>query len=169
MSLVLKFIKYIKLKKLKMKKLLLSVSLFAVLNVFAFAQTTTNTNPNGPKMKFETMDVDYGNIDQNSEPFRSVKFTNVGKEPLIIKSATGNCGCTVPTWPREAINPGESGEMKIRYATERIGQINKKVTVTTNEDEGANVHVLNVKGNVNAKEDAQGVPANNTTILNPKK
>jgi hypothetical protein len=169
LSLVLKIIKSIKLKNLKMKKLLLSVSLFALLNVFAFAQTTTTTNPNGPRMKFETLDVDYGNIDQNSEPFRSVKFTNVGKEPLIIKSATGNCGCTVPTWPREAVNPGESGEMKIRYATERVGQINKKVTVTTNEDEGANVHVLNVKGNINAVETPQGVPATNTTILNSKK
>jgi hypothetical protein len=151
-----------------MKKLLF-ITLFAVLNVIAFAQTTAVTDAKAPKMKFESMNIDYGTIDQNSEPFRTVKFTNVGKEPLIIKSATGNCGCTVPTWPREAINPGESNELKVRYSTERIGQINKKITITTNEPEGTNVHVLNVIGNINAKDAAQGVPANNTTILNPKK
>lgn len=155
-----------------MKKILMSLLMTAFLGVFAYSQSTvatTVTNSNGPKVKFETMDVDYGTINQNSEPFRTVKFKNIGKEPLIIKSATGNCGCTVPTWPREAVMPGESGEIKIRYSTERVGQINKKVTITTNETEGENVHILNVKGNINATQDAQGVPANNGTILTPKK
>jgi hypothetical protein len=155
-----------------MKKILMSLLMTAFAGVFAYAQSTVATtvaNTNGPKIKFETMDVDYGTINQGGEPFRTVKFKNVGKEPLIIKSANGNCGCTVPTWPREAIMPGESNEIKIRYATERVGQINKKVTITTNEAEGENVHVLNVKGNINATQDAQGVPANNGTILTPKK
>ncbi len=149
----------------------MSLVLIAFTGIIAFAQsnTTVVSNPNGPKVKFESMDVDYGSVAQNSEPFRTIKFKNVGKEPLIIKSANGNCGCTVPTWPREAIQPGESSEMKVRYSTDRVGQINKKITVITNEAEGENTHVINVKGNVLASQDAQGVPANSGTILTPKK
>jgi hypothetical protein len=155
-----------------MKKVLLSLVFLAFAGIFAIAQTnvaSTSTNSNGPKIKFESMDVDYGTITQGAEPFRTIKFKNIGKEPLIIKSANGNCGCTVPTWPRDAIQPGESNEMKVRYTTERVGQINKKITVITNEAEGENTHVINVKGNITASQEAQGVPATNGTILTPKK
>ncbi len=123
----------------------------------------------GPKIKFESNDINFGTIEQNSEPFRSLKFTNVGNEPLIVKSARGNCGCTVPTWPREAIMPGESSELKIKYSTERTGPINKKVTLTTNEPEGQNTHILSVVGNVLGAQDTQGVPENKGSILTPKK
>ncbi|MEZ5067478.1 MAG: DUF1573 domain-containing protein [Bacteroidia bacterium] len=30
------------------------------------------------------------------------------KEPLIITSAQGSCGCTVPEWPKEPIKKGET-------------------------------------------------------------
>jgi len=123
----------------------------------------------GPKIRFESNEVNYGTIEQNSEPFRALKFTNVGNEPLIVKSARGNCGCTVPTWPREAIMPGESSELKIKYSTERVGPINKKVTLTTNEPEGENTHILSVVGNVLGAQDTQGVPENKGSILAPKK
>ena len=123
----------------------------------------------GPKIKFEANEVNYGTIDKGSEPFRTLKFTNVGNEPLIIKSARGNCGCTVPTWPREAIMPGESNELKIKYSTERVGVINKKVTLTTNEAEGDNTHIISVVGNILGSNDTKGVPENKGTILTPKK
>jgi len=32
-------------------------------------------------------------------------FTNSGKSELIITSAKGNCGCTVPEWPRNQLCP----------------------------------------------------------------
>ena len=149
----------------------MSLLLIAFVGIYANSQSavTTTVAKDGPKIKFESMDVDYGTIDKGSEPFRTVKFTNVGKEPLIIKSATGNCGCTVPTWPRDAIMPGASNEIKIRYSTERLGQINKKVTITTNEAEGENVHVLSVKGLINNTDNAQDAPVKNSTIVTPKK
>jgi len=98
-----------------------------------------------------------------------LKFKNVGNEPLIIKNARGNCGCTVPTWPREAIMPGETSELKIKYSTDRIGPINKKVTLTTNEPENENTHYISIVGNVLGSQDSQGVPENGNTILTPKK
>lgn len=141
-----------------MKKILTSIVVLSIFAIAGFSQATT-TSTTGPKMKLESMVVDYGTIEKNGEPFRTVKFTNVGDEPLIIKTANGNCGCTVPTWPREAVNPGQSSEIKIRYATDRVGQINKKVTITTNEN-ADNTHVIDVKGNVlPGKDDVAPTPA----------
>jgi hypothetical protein len=145
-----------------MKKILSTLILLSIISLSAWSQS-------GPKIKLDANEINYGTIEQHSEPFRTMKFKNVGDEPLIIKSARGNCGCTVPTWPREAIMPGESSEIKIKYTTDRIGSINKKVTLTTNEPEGANTHYISIVGNVLGNQDSQGVPENNNTILTPKK
>lgn len=120
-------------------------------------------NENGPIMEFESMTVDYGTINKNSEPLRTLKFTNVGKEPLIIKNAKGSCGCTVPIWPKEPIMPGESSVIEVRYATNRLGKINKTIRITTNE--GSDPHVLKVVGNVLDTEEEESVPKNAPSML----
>lgn len=111
----------------------------------------------GPVMTFETMVVDYGTIEQNAEPLRKLAFTNTGDAPLVIQNARGSCGCTVPTWPKKPIMPGESAELEIRYATNRIGKFSKTVTLTTNE-EGAEPHVVKVQGKVNKPVLEKSVP-----------
>jgi hypothetical protein len=117
----------------------------------------------GPKMEFESPNVDYGTIEQHSEPLRSLSFTNTGTEPLIIKNARGSCGCTVPIWPKEPIMPGETSKIDIRYATNRLGKINKKVTITTNE--GGEPHVIKVLGKVLKPEAEDAVPAAAPSII----
>lgn len=153
-----------------MKKILFYLFVFVMFSFSAIAQEsgTVTTSNGGPKLKLAQEEVDYGTIQKGGDPFRTVKFTNVGTEDLIIKNATGNCGCTVPTYPREAIKPGETNEIKIRYATDRVGQINKKVTLVTNEVTD-NTHVINVKGNVLAEEEKKGVPESTPNMLSPKK
>ena len=86
----------------------------------------------GPVFEFESEVIDYGEIAANSDGNRVFKFKNVGKSPLIISNVKGSCGCTVPTKPEEPIMPGESGEIKVKYATNRIGPFSKTVTITSN-------------------------------------
>lgn len=100
----------------------------------------------GPVFEFESDVIDYGEIAVNSDGNRVFKFTNVGKSPLIITNVKGSCGCTVPTKPEEPIMPGESGEIKVKYATNRIGPFSKTVTITSNAYEPT--LVLKVKGRV---------------------
>ncbi len=121
----------------------------------------------GPVMTFEEKVVNYGEIEQNADPYRYFRFTNTGNAPLIITSAKGSCGCTVPTYPEEAIEPGEGGEIKVRYATNRIGPFRKTVTLTTNmEGEGKETVVLTIEGKVNKKAEApSGVPAGEKNIF----
>ena len=143
---------------------------FLVFGIAAFANAQSETVPavdktevpaDGPVMTFDKMVCDFGEIEQNSDRDRFIKFTNTGTEPLVISNARGSCGCTVPVWPKEPIMPGESSEIKISYATNRLGKINKTVTLTTNE--GGKPHVIKVIGMVNKKEDA--VPTAPKSIL----
>ena len=103
---------------------------------------------------FESKVVDYGVIDNKSDGARKFVFKNNGTEPLIIKNAKGSCGCTVPTWPREPIAPGASGEIGVQYDTKRVGKFTKTITLTTNA--GKAPVILTIKGEVNPPpKDAQ--------------
>ena len=152
-----------------MKRLfsLLTLLSFAVSISFAQVQSTAAATEtvDGPTMDLSSTTVDFGTIEQDSDPFRTITFTNTGNEPLIIKNAKGSCGCTVPTYEKAPILPGETSEIKIRYATNRLGKINKTVTLYTNEGKDVK-RVLKVVGMVNKKaEQPEAVPAAAPTIL----
>lgn len=104
------------------------------------------SNPNAPQISFEQETIDYGKVEKGANGVREFVFTNTGKEPLIITNARGSCGCTVPSWPKEPIAPGESGSIKVKYDTQRVGPINKSVTVSTNAS--VPTKVLRIKGQV---------------------
>lgn len=117
----------------------------------------------GPKMTFETKVMDYGEIEKGADPLRKFTFVNDGTEPLVIKSAKGSCGCTVPDWPKEPILPGEESSIDVRYDTNRIGQFSKSVTLTTNM--GDEKIVLTIKGKVNNVKVEESVPEKEKTIF----
>lgn len=144
-----------------MKKLLTSITLIAglLLTSGLYAQTQAPADPNAPVMQFQHDTIDYGTIPHNADGYRSFKFTNVGKEPLIISNAHGSCGCTVPTAPKEPIQPGQTSEIKVHYATDRVGPFIKTVTLTSNAN--PSTKVLVIKGNV-LPDPAGSKPANPT-------
>ena len=149
-----------------MKKLF-GLLLFLGLASVGFAQTDatqgSDTNAQGPSMKFETIEIDYGTIDQGADGVRKFMFTNTGTEPLVIKNARGSCGCTVPTWPKEPVMPGETASIDVRYDTNRVGKFTKTVTLTTNETIGT--RMLTIKGNILKVDSDQPVPTSKPSIL----
>jgi Protein of unknown function (DUF1573) len=110
------------------------------------AKAATPAPAAGAVATFEKTEIDYGKIKQGSEPLRVFAFKNTGSEPLTISNAQGSCGCTVPTYPKEPIMPGQTSKIEVRYDTQRLGGFTKTVTLTTNE---ANpTRVLTIKGEV---------------------
>ena len=91
--------------------------------------------------------LNWVNLSFNKFAPHKFKFTNTGKEPLIISDAKGSCGCTTPNWPKEPIRPGETGVIKVKYATDRIGAFEKTITLTSNADTPSKV--IKIKGVVN--------------------
>lgn len=84
-------------------------------------------------MSFAQMKHDFGTINQNTENEYVFNFTNEGDKPLIIETANGSCGCTVPEFPKEPIAPGATGEIRVMYKPgKQKGLQNKTVTVIAN-------------------------------------
>jgi hypothetical protein len=137
--------------------------LFMALTAMGFAQNDAS-GVDGPAMQFESLEVDYGTIENGADGMRKFVFTNVGTEPLVIKNARGSCGCTVPTWPKEPIMPGETSAIEVKYDTKRQGKINKTITLTTNESIGT--RMLTIKGEVLPAPKDEPVPASKSSILN---
>lgn len=130
-----------------MKRLFVTVFVMLMGIATAFAQ-----NDNAPRFDFKGGDThDFGEVPEGPEAEHIFKFTNVGKEPLIIMNASASCGCTVPTWPKQPILPGKSGEIKVVYNTQgRVGPINKDIYIRSNaaNPDNKEVYELHIKGMV---------------------
>ena len=66
---------------------------------------------NVAKLSFEETIFNFGTIDEGEVASHTFDFVNSGKSPLLITSAYSSCGCTVPVWPKEVIEPGKKGTM----------------------------------------------------------
>ena len=111
-----------------MKKILvLTMLLFCGMSV-ALAQKPA-------EIKFDKLTHNFGTFSEK-EPVVSCtfSFTNVGESPLIINQAVASCGCTVPEYTKTPIQPGEKGEIKVKYnGTGKFpGHFKKSITVRTN-------------------------------------
>ena len=67
--------------------------------------------------------------------------------PLEITKVYSSCGCTIPKKPEAPIAPGESGEIQVKYDTNRVGPIRKTITVNSNARDTPVVS-LKIKGTV---------------------
>lgn len=140
-----------------MKKLLFTSLTLLTLTLSAQAQnapaqpqtTKATDNPNAPKFKFKEETYDFGNVKEGPLAEHIFEFKNVGKEPLIIQSASAGCSCTTPEWPKEPILPGKKGQIIIRYKTEgRPGPFMKDVFIVSNAVSEKERFELHIKGTV---------------------
>lgn len=90
---------------------------------------------NYAEIKFDTLRCDLG-VFPESDPVRkySFSFTNTGTAPLIINQAFASCGCTVPSFTKEPVKPGEKGSVDITYNGKGLvpGRFSKTITVRSN-------------------------------------
>ena len=93
---------------------------------------------------------DFGTVNEGEIVETSFLVTNSGKTDLVITNAQGSCGCTVPTWPKTPIKPGETGTIDVKFNTNgKPNRQQKTVTLTTNTESGR--EVLTLKGSVTPK------------------
>lgn len=121
--------------------------------------TENAVDPNVPKttIKFAESEYDFGKVKDGEKVVHVYKFTNTGKEPLIINSAKGSCGCTVPEWPKDPVAPGASGEIKVEFNSKgKVGQQSKTVTIMANTD--PNPSQIIIKGMVEKDPNAPAAP-----------
>jgi hypothetical protein len=111
-----------------------------------------------PVMTFEEKEFDFGTIDQGTPQEHTFVFTNTGEAPLIITNATSTCGCTVPDYPKDTpIQPGDTGELVVKFNGSGMNQVIKTVTLNTNTAKGQ--EMLRIKAFVK--------PKGSTTAMGP--
>ncbi len=114
-----------------------------------------NNNLETAQISFEKPILDFGEISAGEKINHKFKFKNVGKTPLIIQSATGSCGCTVPSFSKEPIQPNQMGEIAIVFdSAGKEGSQTKTVTVTANTEPATTT--LTINGFVKGKTDTKG-------------
>ena len=87
---------------------------------------------NYAEIKFDTLRHNFGKFSKNDPIVKcSFKFTNTGTAPLVIHQAFASCGCTVPTFTKEPIKPGEKGVIDVSYnGTDKFpGHFQKTITI----------------------------------------
>lgn len=91
-----------------------------------------------PVMTFDKTMHDFGEITAGEVVSTVFNFTNTGEEELVIVSAKGSCGCTVPNdWPKEPIPPGGTGKFTVQYNSKGKSNLEQKtVTITANTQNG---------------------------------
>jgi len=100
-----------------------------------------------PKIEVDTDVYNFTEITQGESVSAEFVLRNIGDAPLLIRSAKGSCGCTVPQWPKEPVLEGEKAIIKVTFnSAGRKGNQNKTVTLITNAI--PSTKVLTIKGNV---------------------
>ena len=110
-----------------------------------------SANPNHtatmPKIQMDEENYDFGDIIQGESVTHEFIIKNIGNDKLLINSAKGSCGCTVPVWPKEPILEGEESTIKVTFnSAGKKGRQNKTVTLVTNAI--PNTKVITINGNV---------------------
>lgn len=81
----------------------------------------------------ETILID--DLKLNQESMVNFTLKNTGKAPLFIADISSSCGCTVPEWDRQPIDPGKETQIKVRVTPDEVGFFNKVIRVTCNTQE----------------------------------
>ena len=94
---------------------------------------TPEDTVNVAKIQFSEPAYTFGEVKEGEVVTHNFKFTNTGKVPLLINKASSTCGCTVPQWPKEPVQPGEGGTISVKFNTKgKFKQQRKPVTILAN-------------------------------------
>lgn len=100
-------------------------------------------------IKFDKEVYDFGECVEGDKITKVIEFTNTGKLPLVIEQAYGSCGCTVPTYDKEPVQPGKKGKLQIQFdSSHKVGANTKSVMIQAN----TNPPVTSVNFSIKVKE-----------------
>ena len=108
------------------------------------------------RLAFDVQEHEMGRLSESQPGAFTFRFVNDGDAPLTLAEVESNCGCTIPAYTSDAVAPGGSGEVAVRYETAgRPGPFESAVRVTT--DAGQAV-TLRISGTVQPALATTGTP-----------
>lgn len=129
------------------KHLILLIMLIATINISMAQQKQA-------EIKFEKNTYDFGKFSESQPVQKCVfTFTNVGNAPLVINQAIASCGCTVPSYTKTPIKPGEKGQIKVTYNGRGTFPAHFKKTITIRTNGVVEMTRLHIEGEMVADKE----------------
>lgn len=130
-----------------MKKIL-PILLLALI-MAAPAESKKKKNNGNALIVFTTKTHDFGIIsDDRGVVSTEFEFINQGNAALVISEVKADCGCTRPEYPKNPIDPGKKGKIKVNFIPKGyLGSFSKNVKVKSNGSK--KIDVLKIQGTVN--------------------
>ena len=119
-----------------------------------FSTLSTKEIENAPVFKVASTTVDLGKIKGNTQNEVEFKFTNEGKNDLVLRHVRASCGCTAVQQGSQGvgIKAGESSSIKATFNSGSYkGKVTKAIYVYTNDPKNSEV-VLMVSADVEQPE-----------------
>ncbi len=92
-------------------------------------------NEGKPGIKFDVDMHDFGDIAPGEKVSYTFTYTNNGNADLVIVSATASCGCTVPKYNKDPLQPGKKGYIEVVFdSAGRSGKQIKNIAIRSNSD-----------------------------------
>jgi Protein of unknown function (DUF1573) len=113
------------------------------------ASQPIDTN-NVAKITFEVREIDFGTVPEGTVVKKTFNFTNNGKVPLLITSASSSCGCTVPSFNKSPIAVGAKDAIQVQFDTKGKQNFQEKIVTITANTLPSEV-MVRLKGNVTPK------------------
>ncbi len=106
-----------------------------------------NAKVSRTKIEFDREIHNFGKVEQGEIVETSFTIKNVGDNDLYIVDAHGSCGCTVPEVTKEAIKPGESAPIKVKFDSNgKSGEVTKTVMITCNTEKA--IETIKIKASI---------------------
>lgn len=119
--------------------------LFALMSFTSVNNTYSPTVDEPKDIEWKKTSHDFGEVVQGTKAKYTFTFLNKGTVPIVISNAAASCGCTVPNFSKEPVNPGAYGSVTVIFdSSGKSGNFSKNVTVTTNLGQS----ILFIKGNI---------------------
>lgn len=110
-----------------------------------FSSLSKEDLENAPVFKVENTTVDLGKIKGNTQNEVEFKFTNAGKNDLVLRYIRSSCGCTAVQQGKqgEGIKSGQSSSIKATFNSGSYkGKVTKAIYVYTNDPKNSQVVLM---------------------------
>lgn len=100
------------------------------------------------RVEFREVSWDFGLIpEKGGKVSHHFWYVNTGKKPVQVVDAEVSCGCTIPIWQVEKVQPGDSAFVQLDYDPDgRPGEFSKPVTVWFDSEGDRFPRYLNING-----------------------
>lgn len=126
----------------------LSVILFFLLGTFVLALAQSSPQSS---IRFDKSQWNFGRISElGGKQEHIFHFANDGTASLVVNRVVSTCACTVASYSKEPITPGNKGYVKVIFDPKgQMNKIAKQLRVIY--DEGRKIHTLHINGFVDVE------------------